>query len=195
MQLRSEFGILALSWISPKRLERIIFLISSHSHHNVYKKCLKLSLTLIHCNTLKFQDKPILRIGQKSALQHSLFERYANFSKLMGQYIPPWLVHFSLNFIFGKITITSQGKKHLKGDWKISVWPLKNCIETPLVNFTLPIVRCGRMAHWYEASLEDVRGLGTNPDGTTCNFFVSVFLFHLSFTLWLFSSIQIADPF
>ena len=38
---------------------------------------------LIHCNTLKFQDKPILRTGQKSALQHSLFWRYANFSKLM----------------------------------------------------------------------------------------------------------------
>ena len=35
---------------------------------------LKRSLRLIHCNTLKFQDKPILRTGQKSAL---------NFSKLM----------------------------------------------------------------------------------------------------------------
>ena len=36
-------------------------------------------------NELKFQlqDKPILRTGQKSALQHSLFWRYANFSKLM----------------------------------------------------------------------------------------------------------------
>ena len=35
------------------------------------------------CNTLKFKDKPILRIGQKSALQHSLFWRYAKFSKWM----------------------------------------------------------------------------------------------------------------
>ena len=32
---------------------------------------------------LKFQDKPILRTAQKSALQQSLFCRSANFSKLM----------------------------------------------------------------------------------------------------------------
>ena len=38
---------------------------------------------MIHRNTLKFQDKPILRTGQKSSLQHSLFWRYANFCKLM----------------------------------------------------------------------------------------------------------------
>ena len=48
------------------------------------------SLTLIHCNTLKFQDEPRPRTDQKSALQHSLFGRYANF---------PWLVHFSMTFI------------------------------------------------------------------------------------------------
>ena len=59
------------------------FKISSHNLHNVYQKCLKLSLRLIHCNALKFQDKPILRTGQKSSLQHSLFWRYANFSKVM----------------------------------------------------------------------------------------------------------------
>ena len=53
----------------------IFFQISSHKLRNV--------LTLIHCNTLKFQGKPILRTGQKSALQHSLFWRYANFSNLM----------------------------------------------------------------------------------------------------------------
>ena len=40
-------------------------------------------MRLIHYNILKFQDKPILRICQKSALQRSLFWRYANFSKLM----------------------------------------------------------------------------------------------------------------
>ena len=34
-----------------------------------------LLLTLIHCKTLKFKDKPNLRTGQKSAL------RYANFPK------------------------------------------------------------------------------------------------------------------
>ena len=44
-------------------------------------------LKLIHCNTLKFQDKPVLRTGQKSALQHSLFWRYANFSKLISPFI------------------------------------------------------------------------------------------------------------
>ena len=42
-----------------------------------------LLLRLIHCNILKFQDKPILRTCQKSALQHSLFWRYANFSKII----------------------------------------------------------------------------------------------------------------
>ena len=62
VQPHSEFGLLALSGISPKRLERIFL-----------KSLLKLSLRLIHCKTLKFQDKPILRTGQKSALQHSLF--------------------------------------------------------------------------------------------------------------------------
>ena len=36
--------------------------------------------SLLH---LEFQDKPILRTGQKFALQHSLFWRYANFSKIM----------------------------------------------------------------------------------------------------------------
>ena len=25
----------------------------------------------------------------------------------------------------------TRKKKHFKGDWKISVWPLKNCIESP----------------------------------------------------------------
>ena len=32
--------------------------------------------------THSFQDKPIQRTGQKSALQHSLFWRYASFSKI-----------------------------------------------------------------------------------------------------------------
>ena len=53
-------------------------------HH--YKSCYylyKLSLRLIHRNTLKFQDESSLWTDQKSALQHSLVWRYANFSKLM----------------------------------------------------------------------------------------------------------------
>ena len=57
-------------------------------------KCLKLSLRLIPRNTLKFQDKPILRTGQKSALQHSLFWRYVIFSKLMRT------IHLSMTITF-----------------------------------------------------------------------------------------------
>ena len=38
---------------------------------------------LIHCNTLKFQEKRTsLPTGQKSALQHSLFWRYASFFQI-----------------------------------------------------------------------------------------------------------------
>ena len=44
---------------------------------------MKLSWRLIHCNTFKFQDEPNVQTGQKSALQHSLFWRYAYVSKLM----------------------------------------------------------------------------------------------------------------
>ena len=78
----SSFKIwtLALFCISLKLLERI-FLKSLHITFIIYR--LKLSLRLIHCTTLKFHDKPTLRTGQKSALQHSPFWRYANFPKLM----------------------------------------------------------------------------------------------------------------
>ena len=48
----------------------------------VYNK-LKLSLRLIYYNTLKFQDELSPKTGQNSALQSSLFWRYANFSKLI----------------------------------------------------------------------------------------------------------------
>ena len=44
------------------------FKIKSRNLHNVcnnYIQCLKLSLRLIHFNTLKFQDEPSLRNGQK----------------------------------------------------------------------------------------------------------------------------------
>ena len=41
---------------------------------------------------LKFQDKPILRTCQNSALQHSLFGRYANFSKKI------FNIHTSMTF-------------------------------------------------------------------------------------------------
>ena len=52
----------------------------------------------------KVQDKPSLQTGQKSASQHLLFSRYANFSKLMPTVHtppppPPWLVHFNANIV------------------------------------------------------------------------------------------------
>ena len=59
---------------------------------------------MIHCNIVKFQDKPILPIllwiPESVTKQHSLFWRYANSSFQNNAhyiYIPPWLVHFSLN--------------------------------------------------------------------------------------------------
>ena len=33
--------------------------------------------------------------------------------------------------IMGNFIAIGQGKKHSKGDCKISIWPLKNCIESP----------------------------------------------------------------
>ena len=70
--LHSEFGLLAL-FLYLWNDSNDFFLISSHYLHNVYN----------NVTPWNFQDKPILRTGQKSALQHSLFWRYANFSKLM----------------------------------------------------------------------------------------------------------------
>ena len=43
----------------------------------------------IHCNTLKFQDKPLLRIGQKSALQLHCFDVMLFFTNLCGQHTYP----------------------------------------------------------------------------------------------------------
>ena len=84
MQLHSKFGVLALFCISLKGLERI-FLKSLHIIFimYIYNKVWHFLLRLIHCNVLKFQDKPILQTCQNSALQHSLFWPYANFSKIM----------------------------------------------------------------------------------------------------------------
>ena len=81
MQLYSKFALLALFWLSLKPLERIYFF---KSHHIIFIIHTIMSETfMIHCNTLKFQDKRILLTGQKSPLQHSLFWRHPNFSKLM----------------------------------------------------------------------------------------------------------------
>ena len=66
-----NFNFLALFCISPRNL------------HNLYNNVMKISLRLITSNTLTFKDKPILRTGQKSALQRSLFWRFANFSNFM----------------------------------------------------------------------------------------------------------------
>ena len=77
------YAFLYINETTPTNFSKI----SSHNLHNVYNKVtLKLSLRLIHCNILKFQDKPALRTCQKSALHHSLFWRYANFSKNNAHY-------------------------------------------------------------------------------------------------------------
>ena len=68
--------------ISLKRLEQIVFK-SLHIISIMYIIMSETFIKIDYCNTLKFQDKTILRTGQKSALQQSLFWRYANFSKLM----------------------------------------------------------------------------------------------------------------
>ena len=97
MQLHSKFWFLALFCISLERLDRIIFI----PHQIIFMTCIIMSETfikIVHRNTLKFQGKRSLWSGQKSVLQHSLFWRYANFSKLMRTGIHSWLVHFSLNF-------------------------------------------------------------------------------------------------
>ena len=57
--------------------------ISSHNLHNVYNNVWNFHWDWFTATPWNIQDKPILRTGQKSALQHSLFWRYANFSKLM----------------------------------------------------------------------------------------------------------------
>ena len=81
--LHSEFGLLALFYIS-ETTRTIFFLISSHYLHNVYN----------NVTPWNFQDKPILRAGQKSALQHSLFWSRANFSRLVGT------IHISMTSTF-----------------------------------------------------------------------------------------------
>ena len=61
----------------------------------------------IYCNILKFQDKPILRACQTSALQHSLFWRYVNFHKIMRT------IHTSMTSTFYFEFITSFERKTL----------------------------------------------------------------------------------
>ena len=82
------------------------FKISSHNIHIVYNNVWNFDW-LIHCNTLKFQDKPILRTGQKSALQHSLFWRYANLSKLM-RTIHVQCTMYNVNVLHSKDAINSN---------------------------------------------------------------------------------------
>ena len=59
------------------------FKISSHNLHNVYKNVWNFHWDWFTATPWNFKTKLILRTGQKSVLQHSLFWRYANFSKLM----------------------------------------------------------------------------------------------------------------
>ena len=108
------------SFLYISETTRTNFLKSLHIIFIMYIKCLKLSLRLIYCNTLKFQDKPILWTDQKSALQHSLFWRYANFSKLMRT------IHISMTSTFQKSVVyqnvTPPKNNHI---WKLYP-PLSN---------------------------------------------------------------------
>ena len=90
------FDFSRFSLLSLKRLDRILF----KSHHMIFMMYITMSETfIIHCNRLNFQEKPSLRTGQKSALQQSLFRRYAHWiSYWCPSYAPVWLVHFSMNF-------------------------------------------------------------------------------------------------
>ena len=85
-------------FVCLKRLERS-FLKSLHTIFIMYIIRSETFIKIDSLQHLKTSRKTyILRTGQKSALQHSLFWRYANFSKIMPTInIPPWLVHFSLN--------------------------------------------------------------------------------------------------
>ena len=66
-------------------------------------------------NTLKFQDEFSLRIDQKSALQHSLFGRYANFSKLMPTiHISMDSIHFNVSIVNVLYTSKVCNKSHTK---------------------------------------------------------------------------------
>ena len=79
-------------YISLKRLKRIFW----KSRHIIFIMYIIRSETFIETDSLQHLkiSRQTYPTNQKSALQHSLFWRYANFSKI---YIPPWLVHFSLD--------------------------------------------------------------------------------------------------
>ena len=77
-------------------------------------------MRLIHCNTLKFQDKPTsVPTGQKFGLQHLLFWRYANFPWIA------WIVHwFSANTAISKNAVGRKAKS-LSQDRKV-MWYFYN---------------------------------------------------------------------
>ena len=82
-QLHSKFELSGAFLYISETTRTNFFKISPRNLHNLYNNVMKISLRLITSNTLTFQDKPILRTGQKSALQRSLFWRFANFSNFM----------------------------------------------------------------------------------------------------------------
>ena len=82
MQPHSKCGLLALFCIFLKRVERTSF----KSLHIIFMLKIIRSETFIEIDSLqhlKISSKPILRTCQKSALQHLLFSRYANFFQIM----------------------------------------------------------------------------------------------------------------
>ena len=82
-------------------------------------------MRLIHCNTLKFQDKlTSVQTGQKFGLRHLLFWRYASFPKLMSPWIA-WIVHwFSANTAISKNAVERKAKS-LSQDRKV-MWYFYN---------------------------------------------------------------------
>ena len=83
---KAWYCLLVLLWQSQCTRHVCLKFIMSNSF-NVWGPLANGGIPLKHVQTLqhlkKFQDKPILRICQKYALQHSLLWRYANFSKIM----------------------------------------------------------------------------------------------------------------
>ena len=116
----------AFPYISGTARQTLLF----KPHHIIFTmyiiiyECMKLSLTLIHCKTLKFQDETYPRTGQKSSLQHSLFEW--------------WSVHFSENIV--KVLHSKDAIKLIKS-WTFVWWALiwKNQHNVKTVNIVTRI--------------------------------------------------------
>ena len=98
MQLHSEFGLFALSCISPKRFERIFL----KSLHIIFIMYTKKSETFIKIDSLQHLEISRLTYPtNRSKMCDTTFTVLTLCWFLQNNaryiYIPPWLVHFSLN--------------------------------------------------------------------------------------------------